>query len=131
MSLFKLTEVRPDYLPLLCHPEKPLSPSQHPPVPSSMLIMANFCLVSSFFLSRPPLLLPCLTLPPPWLYTPIHATLYGPAPPLLTLLFFSFSALHKPIQAPLYGTLPHSSISVQTYIYILKHGVWITVCRLT
>lgn len=56
-----------------------------------MLIMANFCLVSSFFLSRPPLLLPCLTLPPPWLYTPIHATLYGPPPPLLTPLFFLHS----------------------------------------
>lgn len=129
MSLFKLTEVRLDSLPLLHHPEKPLSFSQHPPAPSSTLIMANFCLVSAFSQTQPPLLLPCLTLPPPCLYTPIHARpLHGPPPPLLTPLF-SFSQIHTFIQSLHKDPALYFNLSADIYIYMLRHGVWIAVCR--
>lgn len=113
MSLFKLTEVRPDSLPLLQHPEKPLSSSQHPPAPSSMLIMANFCLVSSFSRTQPPLLRPCLTLPPPCLYTPIHTKpLHAPPHPHTTLnpTFFILSNSHTH-SGPSYG--PRSTLPSQ------------------
>ena len=113
MSLFKLTEVHPDTLPLLHHPEKSLSSSQHPLAPSSMLIMENFCLVSSFSLPRPPLLLPCLTPPPPCLCTPIHTKpLRGPPPHVLTPLFIhTNSHIHS---APSHGPVLYNHLCGDT-----------------
>lgn len=96
MSLFKLTEVRPDSLPLLHHPEKALSSAHHPPAPSSMLIMGNFCLVSSFSQNRTPLLLPRLTLPPSLSIHPYSCqTSSRPSSTLLNLPFHSHKFTHS------------------------------------
>lgn len=130
MSLFKLTEVRPDSLPLLQHPEKPLSSSQRPPAPSSMLIMANFCLVSSFSRTQPPLLRPCLTLPPPCLYTPIHTEpLHAPRPPtptpLLTPLFFHPVGFTHSLRPLVWTPALHFPLDANICIYMLRQGVWV------
>lgn len=127
MSLFKLTEVRPNSLPLLHHPEKGLSSTHHPLAPSSTLIMRNFCLVSSF--SNPSSSAPPLSHPTPSLSIDPYSykTSSWCSSPALNPPFHSCTFTHSFI--PPVWALIYTSISVQTYKYcMLRQGVWITCC---